>query len=527
MEIKSKLFQAAEKEGSLNSSVFIAVAAVNGVLANGSRIQFADGTLIGFGRIGGTNQFTEIGHGIVFFKNRGYDGSTAHEFHQFAKEGTLFVNGVKFARFFCTQFNLLQGHHAEPGFNDMIEDGAGMAIAHGIRLDHGECTVTHNNVFLRRKGKGFRVANRIRSRIVPGWAPPGGAVRNYGLFPLHLSPFFMQEISRLYPLLEQPKQIVVTMHQKPDPDAMGSALGLYHFLLQLGHQVQVISPTNWAAFLNWMPGCEKVLDYERNTQKCDEIVRKAGWIFCLDFNCLPRTKRMAPMLEQVPAEKILIDHHREPQSEVFAYGVSDTSKSSTAEMIYDLIRMSGHAHLINQDIMQCLYAGVMGDTGSFRFPSTSASVHEMVAHFKLNGLLHTPVHENIYDNFLENRFRFIGHVLLNRMEMNYELNLALIWVTRQDLLRFDIKTGDTEGLVNYPLGIQGIRLAALVIDRDEKRKWSFRSKGDFDCNTFARSHFNGGGHFNAAGGERDESLEFNLKLFREVIQDYQAELQSF
>ncbi len=183
--------------------------------------------------------------------------------------------------------------------------------------------------------------------------------------------------------------------------------------------------------------------------------------------------------------------------------------------------------LLNQEIMQCLYAGVMGDTGSFRFASATATVHEMVAELKHRGLQHTIIHENIYDNFLEGRFRFIGHVLLHRMEIDYELNTALIWVSKNDLLKYEMKTGDTEGLVNYPLGIQGIKLAALVIDRDEKRKWSFRSKGDFDCNTFARTHFNGGGHYNAAGGESDDSLEVNIQQFKTVIQQYKNQLETF
>lgn len=335
----------------------------------------------------------------------------------------------------------------------------------------------------------------------------------------------MQTISELYPRLAEPRKVVITTHQKPDPDAMGSSLGLYHLLIQLGHTVQVISPTNWATFLDWMPGSELVIDFEKNVQKCEKIIFDADWIFCLDFNALNRAKRMAEVLANAKAERILIDHHREPQVEVFAYGVSNVQKSSTSEMIFDFIKDSGHLDKINQPIMQCLYAGVMGDTGSFRFPSASATVHEMIAHFKRNGLEHTPIHENVYDNFLENRFRFIGHVLMNRMQIDYQLNTALMWVTKQDLLRFEIKTGDTEGLVNYPLGIQGIKLSALVIDRDEKRKWSFRSKGDFDCNTFARRHFNGGGHFNAAGGESDESLDANLQLFKQVIPDYESQLQ--
>ncbi len=337
----------------------------------------------------------------------------------------------------------------------------------------------------------------------------------------------MQAINELYPLLNTPAKVVITTHQKPDPDAMGSSLGLYHLLIQLGHEVQVISPTNWAAFLNWMPGCEKVLNYETTIDKSNAILNAADFIFCLDFNALNRTKRMAEVLGNAKGQRILIDHHREPQTEVFAYGVSNVTKSSTCEMVYDFIVESGHKDKLSNEMMQCLYAGVMGDTGSFRFASASATVFEMVAEFKRRGLEHTVIHENVYDNFLENRFRFIGHVLLNRMEVNYEINTAFIWVSKQDLLRYQVKTGDTEGLVNYPLGIQGIKLAALLIDRDEKRKWSFRSKGDFDCNTFARRHFNGGGHFNAAGGESDDSLEANINLFKTVIQNYKSELETF
>jgi phosphoesterase RecJ-like protein len=337
----------------------------------------------------------------------------------------------------------------------------------------------------------------------------------------------MNSIDQLYPLLQEPRKIVITTHQKPDPDAMGSSLGLYHFLLHFNHQVQVISPTNWASFLDWMPGCDKVLDFENHTTKAEAIIDEADWIFCLDFNALNRTKKMASSLEAAKGKKILIDHHREPQTEVFSWGISDIQKSSTSEMIYDFICNSGNKTIINDPIMKCLYAGVMGDTGSFRFSSATAGVHEMIASFKRNGLQHTEIHELIYDNYLENRYRFIGHILTHRLEVDYELNTALIWVTKQDLLKFHIKTGDTEGLVNYPLGIQGIKLAALLIDRDEKRKWSFRSKGEFDCNTFARRHFNGGGHFNAAGGESDDSLEQNLNQFKTALKEYATQLRSY
>ncbi|MBZ5856155.1 DHH family phosphoesterase [Flavihumibacter profundi] len=333
----------------------------------------------------------------------------------------------------------------------------------------------------------------------------------------------MQPIHHIFSQLFQPRKVVITTHQKPDPDAMGSSLGLYHFLRSFGHEVTVISPTNWAAFLDWMPGCEGVINYEMNREKSEGLVQGAEWIFCLDFNTLVRTKSLAPVIERSSATKVLIDHHQQPAIESFQFGISDTSKSSTCEMVYDFIVESGHGDQLSQSIAECLYAGIIGDTGSFRFPAASASVHRMVARLKETGLNHTQIHENIYDNFLENRLRFIGHVLTNRMEISYEYNTALIYIPKSDLLRYEIRTGDTEGLVNYPLSIQGIKMAAIVIDRDEERKWSFRSKGNVDVNTFARRFFEGGGHFNASGGRSSASLEETVRTFKKVLKENASE----
>jgi phosphoesterase RecJ-like protein len=327
----------------------------------------------------------------------------------------------------------------------------------------------------------------------------------------------MKPISALFPLLDTPRSIVITTHQKPDADAMGSSLSLYHYLTQKGHQVTVISPTNWAGWVGWMEGVETVLNYEQQTVLADQVLDKADWLFCLDFNAFHRTKSMSTKLAALTCTKILIDHHQEPDLPAFDYGVSDTQKSSTSEMIYDFIAATEGLDLLNTAMAECIYAGLVGDTGSFRFSSAHAGVHAIVADLKKRGLDHGKIHEGLYDNFLENRLRFIGHILLHRMEIFYEQNSALISIPKADLLKFHIKTGDTEGLVNYPLSIQGIKFVALVIDRDEERKWSFRSKGSFDCNTFARTYFEGGGHFNAAGGRSSDSLENTVKRFKEVL----------
>jgi phosphoesterase RecJ-like protein len=335
----------------------------------------------------------------------------------------------------------------------------------------------------------------------------------------------MKNIHEIFPLLDQPRKIAIVMHLKPDADAMGSSLGLYHFLHQFGHSIQVISPTNWADWLKWMPGCETVVDYEFATEKANKFLDSADWVFCLDFNTFFRTRHMAAKLKKITATKILIDHHQEPSAEDFQFGISDTSKSSTAEMVYDLMVDSGHVQKMNISIATCLYAGVMTDTGSFRFPSATASVHRMVAVLKDCGLAHTKIHEYLFDNFLENRLRFTGHVLLNRMDIFYEYNAALISIPWKDLVKFEIKTGDTEGLVNYPLTIKGIKLAALIIDRDEEIKCSFRSKDDFDVNTFARKYFEGGGHFNASGGRSTSSLEQTVQQFIRAMKENASQLQ--
>jgi phosphoesterase RecJ-like protein len=334
----------------------------------------------------------------------------------------------------------------------------------------------------------------------------------------------MKPAEQLYPLLQNQRNIVITMHQKPDGDAMGAALGLYHFLKSIGNTVTVISPTNWAKFLNWMPGCNEVLDYEMCTQQCNQLVNSADMLFCLDFNSMHRTKKMETLLLGAKCVKILLDHHEQPMEEHFDYGMSDILKSSTCEMVYDFIVRSPFADKLDLDMATCIYTGIMTDTGSFRFSIVTADTHKAIAHLKELGLQHSIIHENIYDNFLENRLRFLGNALLHRLEVIYEYNTALMVIPKRDIIKYDIQTGDTEGLVNYLLSIEGIKLGALLIDRNEERKWSFRSKGDFDVNEMARLYFEGGGHKNAAGGRSSASIEENVSRFRQVIVQYENQL---
>jgi phosphoesterase RecJ-like protein len=335
----------------------------------------------------------------------------------------------------------------------------------------------------------------------------------------------MQNLQEIYQILQDKKRIVITMHQKPDGDAMGAALGLYHFLIGTGHEVTVVSPTNWAKFLNWMPGVETVIDFERKSTSGKQVLDNAELLFCLDFNVLHRTKTLEPDLRSFKGIKVLIDHHEEPDRSYFDFVYSNIQKSSTCEMVYDFIKSSSDSASLNLLSATCLYTGMMTDTGSFRFSITSADVHRKVAHLIELGVKQHLIHDHIFDTFSESRLRFIGHALLHRMEVLYEYNTSLMYITKSDIVKYEIQTGDTEGLVNYLLTIQGIKLAGLVIDRTEERKWSFRSKGEFDVNSFARKHFNGGGHRNAAGGRSFDSVEANAKYFKEILKQYKLQLQ--
>ncbi len=316
------------------------------------------------------------------------------------------------------------------------------------------------------------------------------------------------------------KNIVITTHHKPDGDAMGSSLGLYHFLCALGHNVHVITPTDYPYFLHWMPGHPEVINFMENETKAAELVASADWIFCTDFNNLTRINELGELVRQSKAKKAMIDHHLEPEGfEDFRYW--DTTSCAAAELVYRFIVELGHHDKISKDAATCLYTGIMTDTGSFRFASTTASVHRTIADLIELGADNSRIHELIYDTNSENRLKFLGEVLSNRMVVLKEKHTAYISIDADLLKKYDIRTGDTEGVVNYALSIHGVKLAVLVIDRGELRKLSFRSKAEFPANEVAKKYFSGGGHRNAAGGSSVLSLEDTVAKFLEVLPEYE------
>jgi phosphoesterase RecJ-like protein len=326
-----------------------------------------------------------------------------------------------------------------------------------------------------------------------------------------------KDILAIQELLASPKKIAIIPHRSPDGDAMGSTLGLYHFLLKLNHQPIVIAPNEFPEFLAWLPSSETVLVYENDRVNCTQILNDAELVFTLDFNALHRTGEMEQVLSKLSAPMIMIDHHQLPDSyATFTY--SDTSFGSTCEMIYNFIGYLNQKGLIDKTIATCLYTGILTDSGGFRFPKTTGTTHRIVAEFIDLGVENTEIPNLLFDNNSYDRLQLLGRALQN-MKVLFDKKTSYISLSQKELDEFNYVKGDTEGIVNYGLTIKGIVFAAIFIEhRDENIiKISFRSQGAFDVNQFARDHFSGGGHINAAGGKSYDSLANTIKKFEQII----------
>lgn len=334
-----------------------------------------------------------------------------------------------------------------------------------------------------------------------------------------------EEISELKSILNSKKNIVIVTHWSPDGDAMGSSLGLYNFLIQKDHNVNVITPNDYPPFLNWLPGNDKVIDSNKNREEAESIIAKADIIFTLDFNSLKRIEHLGEPIERSRAIKILIDHHQQPE-DYAKFKFHDVRSSSTCELVYDFIHEIGEEKNINNQVATCLYTGIMTDTGSFRFASTTAKTHRVIADLIEKGVENAAIHESIYDQNTEQRLKLLGYCLSEKLQVLPDFKTAYINLSAEELQRFKHKKGDSEGIVNYALSIYGIKLAAFIVERDGIIKLSLRSKGNFDVNKFARAHFNGGGHVNAAGGSSELSLNDTTKKFIELLPKYKTELEN-
>ncbi len=325
--------------------------------------------------------------------------------------------------------------------------------------------------------------------------------------------------------MSSPISVVVTTHHKPDADALGSSLALAGYLKKKGHTVRVISPTDYPDFLSWMKGNDEVLIFEGDEERCKELVEEADVVCCLDFSSLKRLNELGEIVRNSESKKVLIDHHLDPDDFAdFTYW--STAAAATAELVYQLIAELGEGHLLDADLADCLYAGIMTDTGNFKHPNTTQHVFEVCAQLVNLGANTAQVAKLIYDSNSLNRVKFLGFALSERLTILPEYHTAYFAISQEDLKQFESQTGDTEGLVNYALSIEGIKFAALIIDRSIMIKISFRSIGDFSVSEFSRSHFEGGGHKNAAGGKSDLSLEDTVEKFEQLLSEYKDQLSN-
>lgn len=339
-----------------------------------------------------------------------------------------------------------------------------------------------------------------------------------------MNKFQVEQIKKIKRFLSKSRKIVITTHNNPDGDAIGSSLALYHFFKKQGHKVDAIVPNMYPQFLAWIPGSKKMIVYESQSAKAQSLLAQAEMIFCLDYNAIHRTGSLAEILDRSEAKRVLIDHHIDPETESFDYCISTVNTSSTAELVYNFIDQMNGLELIDKQIAESLYAGIVTDTGSFSFSCNNKETFEVTADLIARGVDAQKLHRLIYDTFTEDRLRLLGFAIHNRMIVWTEFNTALIYLTKADLKKYNFKVGDTEGIVNYPLTMEKINQSILLTEKEKMIRMSFRSKGKFSVNDFVRKHFNGGGHLNAAGGKSFTTIEKTIEEVKAILPAYKKEL---
>lgn len=331
-------------------------------------------------------------------------------------------------------------------------------------------------------------------------------------------------ISKITQLLSSKKKILITSHSNPDGDALGSGLGMWHFLKQFNHEVNFMVPNSFPDFLAWMPGQENIIVFDKDKKRCNDLIESADILFSCDYNTPSRLGEPAESFKNANGIKILIDHHIDPDLNEYDHILSTVDTSSTSELVYDFIKLVDLSKL-NLEIAECLYTGIMTDTGSFSYACNYEKTFRIVAELYKLGLDGVRINRLVYNTFSESRLRLLGYALSEKLVVLQEYATAYISLTIDELDKYNYKVGDTEGLVNYALSIKGIKLAALFTEKNNKTRISFRSVGEFSVNKLARKHYEGGGHKNAAGGDSFESMEETLNGFERLLSEYRKELK--
>lgn len=328
----------------------------------------------------------------------------------------------------------------------------------------------------------------------------------------------MENIQELKTLLSVPKDVVITSHRNPDGDAIGSSLAVYHYLIRQGHVVQVIFPSEYPSNFVWMKDADKIIIHDNDPELSEEVLKKADVIFALDYNALERIDKMGEVIASLDCPKILVDHHLYPEN--FAdFVLSDTTASSTCELVYDFLEMMEEKKMIDPIIGECIFTGILTDTGSFKY-STSPKLFRIVGDLLERGVDDYTLQDLIFNNATEKQLRLLGHCLYNRMEILDEFKTGIITLTKKDYENFNIQRGDTEGVVNFLLTMKNVKIAAFITEQPTIVKISLRSKGDFSVQEIARKHFKGGGHKNASGGASYAGLTATVNKFKKVLPEY-------
>ncbi|MEG2599963.1 MAG: bifunctional oligoribonuclease/PAP phosphatase NrnA [Muribaculaceae bacterium] len=325
-----------------------------------------------------------------------------------------------------------------------------------------------------------------------------------------------EQVTQLRKYLAHYDDIVITCHVSPDGDAIGASLGLYHLLTTLGKNVNVVTPDLAPRSLAFLPGTKEIVAYSKYTDFATQLIANAKLIFCLDFNALGRLDMMADIIGESTAKKVMIDHHLFPE-EFCDITISNSSMSSTCELLFRTICSLGLFNEINKAVAECLYTGMMTDTGNFSYNSNRADLYVIVAELIRKGIDKDRIYTRAMNTSTEERLRLLGFAISERMEVFPDANAALITLTKEDLERFSYKKGDTESLVNVPLGIPTIKWVIFMRQENDFIKISARSKGDFAVNTICEKYFNGGGHKNASGGEFQGTMPQAVSIFHKII----------
>lgn len=322
--------------------------------------------------------------------------------------------------------------------------------------------------------------------------------------------------------IQKANSIVITAHKSPDGDSVGSSVGLFRFIQKMGKDVMICHPDKAPEFLNWLPETQQILTMEEAPVEVTNAIAKADLIFALDYNGLGRVgPEMEALLKESKAPKIMIDHHLNPDN--FAIiTCSQTEVCSTSQLVYETIAQSDKKDLMDASIATPLYLGMVTDTGSFRFPSVQPRTHRIVAEMLEMGVNHARIHEQTFDTNTVDRLRLRGYATSEKLELVHHGRVALIALSAEELERFHYQKGDTEGLVNVALSVEGVKAAALFSEKDGKIKISFRAKDDYEVNQLANDHFQGGGHKYAAGGMSEESLQSTVERFKSLVPVYFA-----